>query len=776
MPDLALFPIPPVGLVLRGEEPVPIPLAGVTVAATLKDFASRVVVSQRYRNQEAKPIEAVYVFPLEEGAAVCGFEAVVDGVHVVGEVRERDQAFADYDDALAAGHGAYLLDQERPDVFTASIGNVPPGGEVLVRITYVAELELAGDALRFALPTTVSPRYAPAADQSGVGKPPAVALNPPHAFRVPYGLELTVDLAMHAALRAVESPSHPISVELDGPRGHVRLGGRDAALDRDFVLNVRLAEEAAPWVRLERDGQGRSAAVLSLRPQIEAEEGASEIVFVVDRSGSMQGASIAEARNALQLCLRSLTPAARFNIVGFGSRFDKLFPESRPYDEASLAEARRHVETLAADLGGTEILAPLQAILDSPADPGRPRQLFVLTDGQVTNTEAALALARRHADTTRIFTFGIGAGASHHLVRGLARAGGGAAEFIAPGERLEGKVLRQLAKALTPALSEVALDWGGLAVTQAPHRLPPCFAGGRLLVYGLLDALPAAPVDVALRAHGPAGPVAWTLRLDPAAVEAGELVGTLAARALIRDLEEGSSPLHDRRGSLQDRGRGAARVKDEIVRLGVGYGLVSSHTSFVAIERRENATAGEAQLRQIPVALTSGWGGIEEQTGCFGGALTPAVAPAMMPRSPSRERGSVPIQASALPAGGAAAGPPLPLGLTKGGPPSSTRLLDLLVALQRADGSWDLSEDLSGVLMRHPDELRPLLAGATGDKAEAERALATALALHWLEAREAATRDEWALLAKKARRWLAACTARPAGGGGWEEMAAAVRL
>src|SRR6058998_3787859 len=197
-----------VGL-LAGRAPVP--LQGVSVEAWIKDFCARVVITQRYRNTESGPIEAVYVFPLEEGAAVCGFEALIGAVHVVGEVKDREEAFSTYDDAIQAGHGAYLLDQERPDVFTASIGNIPPGEEVSVRITYVSELEPEGQDLRFTLPTTVSPRYPPAVDRAGVGRPPAEALNPPVEWRVPYGLGVSVHLEMPGTIRAVESPSHAIS-------------------------------------------------------------------------------------------------------------------------------------------------------------------------------------------------------------------------------------------------------------------------------------------------------------------------------------------------------------------------------------------------------------------------------------------------------------------------------------------------------------------------------------------------------------------------------------
>ncbi len=143
---------------------------------------------------------------------------------------------------------------------------------------------------------------------------------------------------------------------------------------------------------------------------------------------------------------------SRFNIIGFGSTFEALFPASHPYNDAGLREANRYLDRLEADLGGTELLPALRAALEGTRDPSLVRNLIVLTDGQVTNTDEILALASAHADRTRIFTFGIGSGASHHLVRGLARVGGGSAEFIYPRERIEPKVVRQLGRLASPAL------------------------------------------------------------------------------------------------------------------------------------------------------------------------------------------------------------------------------------------------------------------------------------------------------------------------------------
>jgi Ca-activated chloride channel family protein len=704
--------------------------------AEIRDYACRIVLSQRFRNDEAQPIEAVYRFPLDESAAVCGLEIEIDGRIVRGRVEEREKAFEHYDEALEAGHGAYLLDEERADIFTVSVGNLPPGKEAVLRLTTVSELALEGDAIRFTLPTTIAPRYAPAADRKGVGETEAERVSAPYALQVPYGLTLEVDVQTSAPVRSVESPSHPVSVTIENGRATVRLSEREAALDRDVVLKIALAETHQPRALVERGPDGHAYALVSFRPQLDAALAAAEVIFVVDRSGSMQGASIDEAKNALQLALRSLRPGCLFNIVGFGSSFQSLFPESRPYDDASLAEATKHVNDLEADLGGTEVLPALEHVLEAERRPGLPRQVFVLTDGEVSNTDEVIALGRRHAGHTRIFTFGIGAGASHHLLKGLARAGEGEAEFIAPGERIEAKVLRQLSRALTPALSDVSVDWSGLGVTQAPHEVPPVFADGRVLLFGRLEQPQQA--DVTLHAKGAQGDLSFALALDPTQAAEGTLVGTLWARRMIRDLEEGLSAMHLRRGSRQRRALGLRdeKLKAEIVSLGTTWSLVSRHTSFVAVEERDTPTEGEAQLRKVPVAITRGWHGLgQADLRLAGDALMPVACgrPVFdMPSSWAFELGDPDPRSGA----------------------SRSRPLDRVVALQRADGSWKLDDDLAQAL-GWPDAKRLKKALGRPVSGEADkRAAATALALVWLERECADARDEWRLLADKGREWL----------------------
>jgi Ca-activated chloride channel family protein len=755
----------------------PIPLDHVRVEAYVVDAAARVTIRQSYRNVENVPLEVVYTFPLDEGAAVCGFEATVDGVRYVGRAMERDEAFKRYDDALEAGHGGFLLDEQRADVFTASLGNMKPGSIVELAITYVTELAAEGEALRFTLPTTVSPRYAPAADQRGVGPTPAEVLNPPVALQVPYGFSFEMNVTMNGAIRSVQSPSHPVELELDGPRAKVRLAQRTAAMDRDLVIVLGADTLSAPHAVVERGEQG-GAVLLSFLPRFESKAQAAEVIFVIDRSGSMGGESIAEVRNALQLCLRSLVPGSRFNIVSFGSRYEALFPESRAYDDASLGDAAAFVRTVDADMGGTEILPALQHVVQQPRVAGMPRQVLLLTDGEVTNTDEVVGLARRHAATARFFTFGIGAGASHHLVKGIARASGGTAEFIGPGERIEAKVMRQFKRVFAPAMTDVKVEWGHGGLTAASDRVPPVFDGERVRVYALAESIGAGTATLRGTIAGRA--VAFEVAIDPDAAVEGRTIATLAARERIRTLEEESEYLESR-GSLQRRARANSKAAVEIVALGLKYQLASRETSFVAVEHRDTPVEGRAELRRVPVALTSGWGGLRE-TGvhylCAPQMAMPEMAAIPMRGGP-RLHGSfdvMSLDASASYDDSAPAGMQFSRTLSARSvesrpvparPAQALRPLDALVALQRADGSWELDGEFARAVSLEVRSLEPLLTHAVGEPAEARRALATALALEWLEKHAAGERGEWELLALKATKWLATSRTEPAAGQGW---------
>ncbi|MBD3261414.1 MAG: hypothetical protein GF334_06970 [Candidatus Altiarchaeales archaeon] len=186
-----------------------IPLQGVMIEGHIAGTHARITVKQRFKNKEDKDLEAVYTFPLQENSAVCGFSAKVGDRIIEGVVDEKEKAFETYDDAMAEGHGAFLLDQERPNIFTTSVGNLKPKTEVEVSITYVSPLTFEDKALRVMIPTTISPRFVPY-DPVEVGQPDSEKINPPTQDSVPYGFNLNLTVEMGSKITEVVSPSHKI--------------------------------------------------------------------------------------------------------------------------------------------------------------------------------------------------------------------------------------------------------------------------------------------------------------------------------------------------------------------------------------------------------------------------------------------------------------------------------------------------------------------------------------------------------------------------------------
>ncbi|XP_046895331.1 von Willebrand factor A domain-containing protein 5B1 [Hypomesus transpacificus] len=214
-----------------------------------------------------------------------------------------------------------------------------------------------------------------------------------------------------------------------------------------------------------------------------------EFIFLIDRSGSMSGVNITRVKDAMVVILKSLVPGCLFNIIGFGSTFKSLFATSQIYDEESLATACEYIKKIRADMGGTNILAPLNWILRQPMHRGHPRLLFLLTDGAVSNTGKVIELVRSHARYARCYTFGIGQSACRRLVLGLATVSKGTAEFLAEGERLQPKMIKSLKRTMSPVLSDITIEWlfpETKEVLLSPVSSSFLFPGDHLIGYSVV--------------------------------------------------------------------------------------------------------------------------------------------------------------------------------------------------------------------------------------------------------------------------------------------------
>ena len=783
-------------------EPTPIPLTGVSITGDILGRTARVKVIQAFKNLEKKPIEAVYRFPLPESAAVSNFTARIGDRTITGRIEERERAFEIYDDALSHGHGAYLMDQERPNIFTLSVGNLNPDTEAAIEIEYVQLLDMEGPRVRFSLPTTISPRYIPPDMDKGATIPTSDRVHPEYACDVPYGLTLSLNVHEGRLLESIESPSHPISVDMKSDPVCVSLSSDSTRLDRDFILYLDLdkatagraysfATENGTFVQLDmlltkdvldqtdsdspKANPSQSASPQTDSPRSESHESDStnaketlappkkEVVFLIDCSGSMQGDSIREARKALEICTRALEPGSSFNIVRFGSYHESLYSKSRLYEEKSLGQALSYLNQTKANLGGTEVFGPLKFILESsPPKNDIQRTVILITDGEVANEDPVMRLVRSHSTTTTLFTIGIGAGCNEHLIKGLARAGNGASEFIYPGERIEPKVLRLFQKVSDFVLTDAAITWPADSITEAPSH-PAFFLDSPVTVFARCDSpLTADTITVSAKLNGRAQ--TWEFPV----AELKESVHPIAlfwARERIRDLEErGLDVLGP--GSKQ-KGRKARRIEDHVLELSKQFGLLSQWTSFVAAEEREekDKQTGELQLRKVPVPVTVGWHGMgslhSQMWMCQESAHVSTTLLAETLDSDLRFSKARFFTSDAKHV--RAQGPidhlkHTPL-IT---PPTDTDLILTILTTQKAGGGLELTEELAELLEIDFIEFKKAAAKLTTSdpSIDAYTLLSTILLLHVLETRFAAHSSTWSRVVKKSRKWLQKITDR----------------
>ncbi|XP_055369712.1 von Willebrand factor A domain-containing protein 5A-like isoform X2 [Betta splendens] len=734
------------GLLTPEKEPVP--LKSIEVELQVRDHVATVVSTLSYDNKEDKPIEAVFVFPLPGDAAVCHFSATVGQTQIVAEVKEKQQAREEYDDALSSGQQAFLLEEsdQSPDIFSLSVGSLPPGESASIRLEYVTELAVqADDGLRFCLPAVLNPRYQPRGSEG-----PSVEVTSVPASQVPYTLSFSARLSSPRPISKVESSSSldPLQfLNAEQTQATVKLAAGHK-FDRDVELLVYYKDAHQPSAVVEA-GQasaepgslmGDPVVMVSLYPDfpqtvMSSVASCGEFVFVLDRSGSMDCAvnntnpeqtRIANARDTLLLLLKSLPMGCYFNIYGFGSTFEHIFPESVEYSEKTMEEALKKVEGMQADLGGTEILQPLKHIYNQPCVPNQPRQLFVFTDGEVWNNKEILHLVKENASSHRCFSFGIGEGASSALINGLAKEGGGHAQFITGADRMQTKVLQSLRFALQPAVVDISVTWDlpkGVSATVLSPPITAIFHGQRSLVYAQLTgqsseaAEGCVTVKYSLAGHPSQSRVKFSLK----AVDTGLTVHRLGARSLIRSLK------------MQKRGGGETpeEVKKRVVELSVQSGVSSAYTAFVAVNKGNNETIqGPLVRRNVETPGRRAGGGSPRNR---------AVLIDMCGRTPlSRYQCGIETECYE------AAEPPQPK------QPCKDPFLQL-VSLQKASGCWLLDSALAAALGKTSEEVeKPKPAPVSQD------VWATVLALIWLHGFKMDIKEEWELLAMKSVSWLRA--------------------
>lgn len=599
------------GLFVPSDRPgyvVPSTTVDTDVDIDVSGLIVRARVRQTFVNPSADWVEGVYVFPLPQNAAVDRLRMVIGERVVEGEIMEREAARQAYEQAADAGQQASLVSQQRPNLFTNAVANIPPGDQVVIEIEYQHELSYRDGAFDLRFPMVVLPRYIPGAPvggpdapQPGTGwshdtgqVPDASQITPPVAApgSGPVNpVDLTVTLDPGFPVEAIESPFHPIETSRNGDGTiTVTLAAAETYASRDFELIWRPAPVVAPTAGVfSQSWQGADYHLIMLMPpqdQSNAAPPTREVVFIIDVSGSMAGQSIGQARQALSLALGQLDARDRFNVIAFSDRANALFPEARPATAETVGYAQRYVATLSAD-GGTEMAAALNLALDGRTDLERLRQIVFITDGAVGNEAALFAMIADRIGASRLFTVGIGSAPNSFFMAEAAAAGRGSFTHIGSTDQVARRMQELTERLASPALTDIRIEWpAGAEPVMYPARIPDLYAGEPVVLTARLPSGTNGTVTV----EGRRGEGHWRADVPLATGRDHPGVAGLWARRQITELER------QRYDGAPD-----GEIRQAILRVALDHQIVSEATSLVAIDDTIVRPQG-SELTTEPVA------------------------------------------------------------------------------------------------------------------------------------------------------------------------------
>lgn len=582
----------------------PFVLQHTDVVAELTGFVSAVTVTQTFKNPFATPVEAVYVFPLPDDAAVDEMTLTAGTRVIRATIQKREQARRTYEEAKAQGRRAALLDQERPNLFTQSVANLLPGETVKVTLRYVAPLRFDDGAYTFNFPMVVGPRYVPGSplpgEQQGTGASPdttrvldASRITPP-ATRSGRDISIEVRLDTGSVLEELWSVSHRLYADRPASsRAVITLDPTDRIPNKDFILRWRVSGAGKRAAVLSSGGRGGTFALM-LNPEAQPASAAvmpKEMVFVIDTSCSMSGPPLAAAKRAMKSAMQQMNADDTFMLIDFADRASSFHDSPLPNTAANVQRALAYLDALPSS-GGTNQLDGIRRALDRPEDPKRLRLVLLMTDGFIGNEREIFAEAERKLGGARIFGFGIGSSVNHYLLSRLSTLGRGFYQYVRTDEDPTAAVERFVRRIARPLLTDVEIDWGGLQVFDVlPRKVPDLFDAQPLVLLGRYREPGAGKVTLRGRVAG--RPVSLTTDVMFAAQEAPSGLKAMWARARIEELD-----------ALQHAGETASAVQ-EITTLGLEYHLVTAYTSFVAVENTPVTAGNPVQLR-VPTEVADG--------------------------------------------------------------------------------------------------------------------------------------------------------------------------
>jgi Ca-activated chloride channel family protein len=599
-----------------------LPLKSTEVDVRIAGVIADVTVTQVYKNEGARPIEAQYVFPASTRAAVHAMNVRLADRLIEARIREKEKAKREYEQAKSEGKTAALLEQHRPNVFQMNVANILPGDDVRVELHYTELLRPEDGRYRFVFPAVVGPRYVSRDSLPAATGGSHWAAQPTLSEGVdsPAKFDIRLRLDTPISIKEVASSSHPVELARPGERSaevSLAANAQQSAGNRDFILDYRLAGDAVESGVMLMRGRGEEAENFFLA-MVEPPKAAPvnvivprDYVFVVDVSGSMHGFPLDTAKTLLRELIGGLRPSDTFNVLLFSGSNEFLHPRSVPATRDNIDLALRLIDRNDGG-GGTELIPALRTVYGQTAPPDVSRSIVIVTDGYVDVENEAFHLVRNHLGQANLFAFGIGSSVNRHLIEGLARAGMGEPFVITDPAEAPEQAKRFRRMIASPVLTSVRTAFAGVQTWDVvPQAMPDVLAERPVVLFGKWrDGEGAGPKQLVVEGRRADGPYRQTLPLLEALGENGERFSALRrlwARQRIADLSDQESLMGD--GSQ----------RKAITALGLEYSLLTQYTSFVAVDERvRNPRPGDGTTVEQLQPLPQGVGNL-----AVGGAYVP---------------------------------------------------------------------------------------------------------------------------------------------------------
>ena len=601
-----------------GEEGIlgNLPLEHTSVEIVVSGNILRATVRQEYGNPYDEPIEAIYVFPLPDDGAVDRMNMHIGDRIIEGEIHERELAQQIYQEAIEAGQTASLLEQERPNIFTQSVGNIMPGDEIIIEISYVAPVHYDNGTYEISFPMVVGPRFIPGNPMevfTGRGwglptplVPDADRITPPvipEGQRTGYDIEVAVRINAGIAVRELESVNHEIrSNILRNGTAFIELKNDDEIPNRDFVLRYTLSSDEIEAGVVAHNSDLGGYFLLMLQPDVDVdidEITPKEMFFVIDCSGSMSGQPMEVAKETVRQFVQGMNPDDTFQIIRFSEDASGMSRSPLSNTEENVQTGIDYINSLYGS-GGTMMIEGIRAAIGYPEDRERMRFVIFLTDGFIGNEAQIMGeLDATMGENTRLFSIGVGSSPNRYLIEGLAESGRGFAYYVSLEEDPENAVAAIYEKINNPYLVGIQIDWGDLDVKNIyPSRIPDLYVGQPLVIVGQYDGWGHETIEIT----GTIAGGRWNQRITvdfPADQETNDVVATIWARRKIHEL---SRSMYSPSG-YQEHNQG---IVDEITDVALDYQIMCEYTAFVAVTEEVRNVDGEMITIEVPVEMPEG--------------------------------------------------------------------------------------------------------------------------------------------------------------------------